>query len=124
MPANQSLADMSFEEWQNRNGRFGAKTWKDLVQAPMTNLIEDKLREAVAYFLYIESKDVPDDKAKLYRAAALALIDKPVDPRLLAVAREGKSNDDPLYETGDGVDPTLSDVWEYHHRIETDPVAR
>ena len=118
MPANQSVANMSFEDWQNRNGKFGAKTWKDLTHEPMTSIIDDRLREAVAYFLYIESKDVPDDKAGLYRAAALALIDQPVAPALLAVAGTRKSNDDPLYSNDYGINPTLSDVWEYHHRAE------
>jgi hypothetical protein len=124
MPANQSAADMSFEDWQTRNGKFGAKTWEDLTIEPVTSIIDDKLREAVAYYLYIESKDVPDDKAGLYRAAALALIDKPIDPALLAVARARKSNDDPLYDANYGTNPTLSDVWEYHHRAEIDPGTR
>jgi hypothetical protein len=125
MPANQSVANMSFEDWQNRNGKFGAKNWEDLKRDPsMIWNIEGGLRKAVAYYLYIESKDVADDKAGLYRAAALALLKKPVDPALLAVASARKSNDDPQYDTDYGTNPTLSNVWEYHHRAEIDCGAR
>jgi hypothetical protein len=125
MPANQSVANMSFEDWQNRNGKFGAKSWEDLARDPSVNWnIEGGLRKAVAYYLYIESKDVEDDKAALYRAAALALLKKPVDPALLAIASARKSNDDPLYSNDYGTDPTLSDVWEYHHRAENDSGTR
>jgi hypothetical protein len=42
-------------------------------------------------------------------------MNKPIDPALLAVARKKKSNDDPLYSANYGIDPMLSDVWEYHH---------
>jgi hypothetical protein len=41
--------------------------------------------------------DVPDDVAGVYRAAALALIGKPVDAALLREAAERRSNDDPVY---------------------------
>jgi hypothetical protein len=124
MPANQSVADMSFEDWQNRDGKFGAKRWEDLIRDPVTSNIDGRLRKAVAYYLYIESKDVPDDKAGLYRAAALALLKKPVDPALLAIASAGKSNDDPLYSNDYGTNPELSDLWEYHHRAEIDSGTR
>jgi hypothetical protein len=124
MSAGPSVANMSFEDWQNRNGKFGGKTWEDLTLDPVTSEIEGKLRKAVAYYLYIESKDVPDDKAGLYRATALALLRKPVDPALLAVAGARKSNDDPLYRNDYGTEPTLSDVWEYHHRGEIGSRAR
>jgi hypothetical protein len=124
MSSNQSVANMSFEEWQNRNGRFGAKSWEDLTREPVTSKIDDELNEAIAYWLYIKSKDEADDKAGLYRAAALALIDQPVDPALLAVARERKSNDDPLYSNDFGTNPELSDLWEYHHRAEIGSGAR
>jgi hypothetical protein len=115
------MADMSFEEWQNRNGKFGAKTYRELMSEPVTSIIDLKLRKAVAYYLYIESKDVEDEKGGLYRAAALALMNKPVDPALLAEASAKKSNDDPLYSADYGTDPMLSDVWEYHHRTDKPP---
>jgi hypothetical protein len=119
MPASQSVANMSFEDWQNRDGRFRAKSWEDLIRDdPVISKIGDRLSEAVAYYLYIKSKDVPDDKAGLFRAAALALIEKPVDPALLAIAAKRKSNDDPLYSNDYGTSPDLFDLWEYHHRAE------
>ncbi|NOJ40886.1 hypothetical protein [Bradyrhizobium australiense] len=76
------------------------------------------LEKAVAYYLYIASKDVPDDDACLYRAAALRLIKKPVDEALLREAAKGKSNDDPLYSnTLCSADvPALEDVWGDFHR--------
>ena len=118
MPASQSVANMSFEDWQNRDGRFGAKSWGDLIRDPVISKIDKRLSEAVAYYLYIKSKDVPDDNAGLYRAAALALLKKPVNPALLAIASARKSNDDPLYNTGYGTIPELFDLWEYHNRAE------
>jgi hypothetical protein len=124
MSANGSVANMSFEDWKNRNGKFGAKTWKDLIHDPVISDIDDGLREAVAYYLYIESKDVADDKAGLYRAAALALIEKPVDPELLSIASARRSEDDPLYNDDYGANPTLFDLWEYHHRAEIGSRAR
>lgn len=75
--------------------------------------LESTLEKAVAYYLYIASKEVPDDDACLYRAAALRLIGKPVDEALLREAAKRKSNDDPLYSNnlcGAGV-PLLEDVW-------------
>lgn len=72
---------------------------------------ESRLRKAVAYFLFIESKDQPDEKAALLRAAALALVNKPVDFELLAQAGRRRSNDDPLYSADIDVQPRLADVW-------------
>ena len=79
-------------------------------------LLDVQLRKAVAYYLYIESKDVPDDEAGLYRAAALALIGKPVDARLLSEAAKRKSNDDPLYSSDIRVELELEALWDEHHR--------
>src|ERR1700691_5735733 len=107
-----------FEDWQNRSGKYGAKIWGDMTREPKTSAVDSGLRKAVAYYLYIQWKDVPDDEAGLYRATALALLRKPVDPALLAVASARKSIDDPLYANGYGDNPTLDDVWEYHHRTE------
>ena len=78
-----------------------------------------KLRKAVAYYLYIESKDVADDEPGLYRAAALALIGTPVDQALLHEAARCKSNDDPLYESAFRVEPELEDLWDAHHKKES-----
>jgi hypothetical protein len=125
MPANELVANMSFEDWQNRNGRFGTKTWEDLDRDPgALRDVDRDLERAVAYYLYIESKDVADDEAGLFRAVALALLKKPVDPDLLAIAGRRKSNDDPLYRNDYGTDPTLSEVWEYHHRVKIDSGTR
>jgi hypothetical protein len=74
-----------------------------------------KLRKAVAYYLYIQSKDEPDDKAGLYRAAALALIKKPVDAALLREAEKRKSDDYPLCGNDYYVEPELEDLWDKHH---------
>ena len=69
------------------------------------------LRKAVAYYLYVESKDEPPAIAGLLRAAALALINKLVDPALMAEAEKSKSNDDPLYDRAVDVTPRLDDLW-------------
>jgi hypothetical protein len=53
----------------------------------------------------------------------LALMDKPVDPALLARASAKKSDDDPLYSGDYGINPMLSDVWEYHHRANEPPAS-
>jgi hypothetical protein len=122
---DESVEKMSFEDWRNRKGRFGTRTFEDMTRDPSNEwAIQTKLREAVAYYLYIESKDVPDDKAALYRAAALALLNKPVDPALMVLASKRKSNDDPLYDTHYGTNPDLFDLWQYHHRVEIDAAER
>jgi hypothetical protein len=74
-----------------------------------------RLRRAVAYYLYIASKDVSDDEAGLYRAAALSLIGEPVDAALLREAGKHKSNDDPLYSNDIKIQPELEDLWEQRH---------
>lgn len=71
-----------------------------------------RLRKAVAHYLYIQSKDEPDEKAGLMRAAALALINKQIDADLLIQARRRRSNDDPLYSNEIDVTPRLEDLWE------------
>ena len=81
----------------------------------MTN--EVSLEEAVAYYLYIASKDVPDDEGGLYRATALALIGKPIDKALLIEAEKKKSNDDPLYDNAIRPHVELEDVWEQHRKV-------
>ena len=85
-------------------------------------MIDDKLQstleKAIAYYLYIASKDVPDGDAALYRAATLRLIGKPVDETLLREAAKRKSNDDPLYSNAlcsEDV-PPLEDVWVEYQR--------
>lgn len=72
------------------------------------------LEKAVAYYLYIASKDVPDSEAGLFRAAALALIGKPVDAALLREAEKRKSDDEPLYSNEVDVTPRLEDFWLEH----------
>ena len=81
--------------------------------------------DLVAY-LYVKAKDVPDDKRGLYSAAALALINEPVDPALLEIACEQRSNDDPLYsnELMTSSAPEIEQVWLYHHRLEIDAAER
>ena len=71
-----------------------------------------KLRKAVGYYLYIASKDVPDEQGAIYRAAALALIKKPVDPALVQQALKRRSDEEPLYELH--VELELEDLWEQH----------
>jgi hypothetical protein len=70
-----------------------------------------KLEKAVAYYLYIASKEVPDGEACLFRAAALALIREPVDAALLKEAGKRKSDDNPLYSDEIDVTPRLEDFW-------------
>ena len=71
----ESVAEMSFDEWMNRNGKFGAMNVDDMSrELKTTQPVHDKLSGAVAYFLYIASKDVPDDEGGLYRAAALQVV--------------------------------------------------
>jgi hypothetical protein len=74
-----------------------------------------KLEKAVAYYLYIQSKDVADAEAGLYRAAAFALIGKPVDNALRLEAAKHKSIDDPLYSNDINIQPELIDLWLEHH---------
>ena len=50
-----------FEDWQNRSGKYGAKIWGDMTREPKTSAVDSGLRKAVAYYLYIQSKDVPDE---------------------------------------------------------------
>ncbi|MGA0564557.1 hypothetical protein ACO2RV_19090 [Ancylobacter sp. VNQ12] len=70
------------------------------------------LEYAVAHYLFLLSKDVPDDESGLYRATALALIGEPVSPDFLALAAKHKSNDDPLYDRSDiRLGPDLEEVW-------------
>jgi hypothetical protein len=73
----------------------------------LADVEEERLRRAVAYYLYVASKDVPDGEAGIYRAAALLLIDEPVDAALLGEAEKRASNDDPLYNSDIRVQPEL-----------------
>ena len=50
---------------------------------------EIELEKAIAYYPYMASKDVRDEEAGRYRAAALALIGKPADAGLLRDAAKG-----------------------------------
>jgi hypothetical protein len=119
------VESMSFEEWQNRNGPFGARTHKDLMRDPKPGwAIQGKMRKAVAYYLYCQSSEVPDEEGVLLSAAALLLLKKPVDPALMAVARKGKSDDEPLHAGDYGRDPDLFDLWQYYHRVELDAAER
>jgi hypothetical protein len=70
----------------------------------------------VAYYLYIKSKEVSDDEAGLYRAAALALIGKTVDSALLQEVAKRKSNDDPLHSDDIRVVSELEALWDEHHK--------
>ena len=67
---------------------------------------------------------MPEEKSGLYRAAALALLNKPVDPALMALASKAESDDKPLYSSDYGTDPDLFDLWQYHHRVEIDAAER
>jgi hypothetical protein len=124
MPA-KSIAEMNLQEWLERHGKFGVVHGDQLGRAlDTTQGFEDDLAGAVAYYLYIASKDVPDEDAGLFRAAALRLIGKPVDPAVLSAAGKRKSNDDPLYEHGYRSKIDLVDLWLYHHRVEVDAAER
>ena len=81
----------------------------------LTDAEEVRLRRAVAYYLYIASKDAPDAEAGLYRAAALLLIGEPVDAALLSEAEKRKSNDDPLYSNDIRVQPELEGLWKQQY---------
>ena len=52
----------------------------------MTVFDDPALERVVEKFLFIVSKDEPDDVAGLYRSAALALLGKPIDANLLREA--------------------------------------
>ncbi|HEY1980027.1 MAG TPA: hypothetical protein VGH13_08060 [Xanthobacteraceae bacterium] len=78
----------------------------------LTDTEEARLRRAVAYFLYIESMDLPEDESGLYRATALSLIGEPVDAALLREAGKHKSKDDPLYSNRIRAQPEIADLWE------------
>lgn len=123
----KDVSAMTFDEWFARNGnsRFHLEdeTESDRVWET-TKATTKRLRKAVAYYLYEMAKDEPDDKAGLFRATALALIEKPVDNALLLEAAHGRSNDDPLYSNDLGAAPRLHDLWEYHHRVEIDAAER
>ena len=121
----RAIADMSFEEWLFKDGRFHFQDDAEMDRsAAATEVVDARLSKAVAYYLYIESKGVSDDKAGLYRAAALALIGKPVDAALLREAEKRRSDDDPLYSRDVWVKPALQDLWHYHHRREIDAVEQ
>ncbi len=119
----KSVAEMTFQEWVD--SRPKAFTFADIGRdLKAMRKFEDSLAEAVAHYLYLESKEVPDEDATLYRAAALRLINKPVDPMLMAMAGQRKSNDDPLYRNAHGTSPDLMDLWFYHHRVEIEAAER
>ncbi len=69
------------------------------------------LQEAVARYLFIESKDVPDGEASIFRAAALLLLGKPVDPALLRAAERCSLDDDPLYSRTIHDAEDLPELW-------------
>ncbi len=118
------VADMTFQEWMET--RPTAFTWGDIGRRDLEIMqrFGDDLAGVVAHYLYLESKEVPDDDAGLYRAVALRLIGKPVDPALMAVAGKRKSNDDPLYGHAHRTKSDLVDLWLYHHRVEIEAAER
>ncbi|WFU34878.1 hypothetical protein QA635_10965 [Bradyrhizobium brasilense] len=121
----KSIAEMSLQEWLERNGRFAIIGGDQIGRAvDTTQEFEGSLAGAVAHYLYIASKDVPDEDAGLFRAAALRLIGKPVDSAVLAAAGKRKSNDDPLYEHEHRPETDLMDLWFYHHRVEIEAAER
>lgn len=79
-------------------------------------VMRSDLRKAVAHYLFIESKDEPPEIAGLLRAAALALIGKPVDDSLLSEAKKSKSDDEPLYDRAIDLQPRLDDLWDRQPR--------
>jgi hypothetical protein len=110
------VAELSFQEWLEKASK--GVTFADFDRLRAADNFWDNLAGAVAHYLFVASKDVPDDDAALFRAAALRLMGKPVDPALMAEAGNRKSNDDPLYEYRST--PDLHDVWMYHHRVEVE----
>jgi hypothetical protein len=69
------------------------------------------LQEAVARYLFIESKEVLDGAATIYRATALLLLGKPVDPELMRAAEHRALNDDALYSATIRDAEDLADLW-------------
>lgn len=70
------------------------------------------LHKAVAHYLFVESKDLPDGEARLLRAAALVLINKPIPKALLDTAEKTKLDDEPLYTDAIRGGPDLIEVWD------------
>jgi hypothetical protein len=117
------VADMTFEEWRATRPKVIMFNEADRGRKARLEL-KDTLDGAVAHYLFIASEDVPDEDAALYRAAALRLINEPVDPALMAAAGKRKSNDDPLYTDAHRAWPDLMDLWLYHHRVDVDAAER
>lgn len=71
------------------------------------------LEKAVAHYLYVISKDVEPEKAALYRATALTLINEPLAPEIFRAVTQSTFNDEPLYARSDiRIGPDLEDIWD------------
>lgn len=69
------------------------------------------LEKSVARYLFIESKDVPDSEARIFRAAALLLLGEPIDSALLRAVESWPLDDGPLYSRSIQEAEDLSDLW-------------
>jgi hypothetical protein len=69
------------------------------------------LYKAVAHYLFVESKDLPDGESGLLRAAALVLLKEPIPLSLLKQAAKTDYNDEPLYSGDIRIGPDLDEVW-------------
>ncbi|MEY3775513.1 MAG: hypothetical protein RLZZ129_2293 [Verrucomicrobiota bacterium] len=71
------------------------------------------IKKAVAHYLFVLSKDVEHEKALLYRATALTLINEPIAPEIFQALATSHFDQDPLYMRADiRVGPDLEDVWD------------
>jgi len=77
----------------------------------MTVFDNPALESAVAKFLFIASKEEPDGVSGIYRAAALALLGKPVSAGLLCEAAKHETVDDPLYTREIADAAMLDEIW-------------
>ena len=124
MPA-KSVAEMNLQAWSDRNRKLGGVSFAEIGrEMETTRQFVHSLQGAVAHFLYLASKDVPPADASLYRAAALRLVDEPVDPKLMDKAFYSKSNDEPLLAHAHKPPTDLMELWLYHHRVEIEAAER
>ena len=110
------VTNMSWKEWTD--GTIYSWSCLELLDR-LEGDIEARLKTAVALWLHEQSKDVHDDQGGILQAAALLLLEEPINPKLLAIGHLGRAGSEPLYERTDLREgPRLDKVWSYHHRKE------